>query len=126
MSFEAILEQIVAEGPGILGVALVGNDGLVVAQAKSPGSPAEADAGTWDIPTLGVEFGRIVGDLNQTSGDMGAGGLAELMIRLDRVTLIASRVDDDLLLILGLAPDGNIGKARYLMRRDGCSIREEI
>ncbi len=126
MSFEAILEQIVADGPGILGVALVGNDGLVVAQAESRPDPTAADSGSWDIPTLGVEFGRIVGDLNQTSGDMGAGGLAEVMIRLDRVTLLASRVEDDLLLILGLSPDGNIGKARYLMRRDGCSIREEI
>ena len=125
MSFAAILEQIVADGPGVLGVALVGDDGLVVAQAES-GSAREARGGNWDIATLGVEFGRIVEDLTQTASVMGVGGLAEIMVRLDRVTLIASRVDEDLLLILGLAPDGNIGKARYLMRRDGWAIRQEI
>ena len=125
MSFDAILEQIVAAGPGVLGVALVGNDGLVVAQAESS-SAQDGDGENWDISTLGVEFGRIIEDLNRASSDMGVGGIAEVMVRLDRVTLIASRVDEDLLLILGLAPDGNIGKARYLMRRDGWAIRQEI
>jgi len=125
VSFDAILEQIVAAGPGVLGVALVGNDGLVVAQAESS-SAQDGDGENWDISTLGVEFGRIIEDLNRASSDMGVGGIAEVMVRLDRVTLIASRVDEDLLLILGLAPDGNIGKARYLMRRDGWAIRQEI
>jgi len=35
-------------------------------------------------------------------------------------------VDDEVLLVLALAPDGNLGKARYLIRRHLNALREEF
>ena len=125
MSFESILKQIVADGPGILGAALVGSDGLIIGQAQGP-TASEEDRSEWDMAALGAELGRTFGDLAMTSDELGAGGAAELMVRLERLTLMGSRIDEEILLILGLTPDGNIGKARYLMRREGGAIRQEI
>jgi len=125
VSFETILEQIVADGSGVLGAALVGRDGLIIGQAKGQAMPEDSRS-EWDMATLGVELGRTFGGLATTSDELGAGAAAELMIRLERLTLMGSRIDEEILLILGLSPDGNIGKARYLMRREGWAIRQEI
>jgi hypothetical protein len=35
-------------------------------------------------------------------------------------------VDDDYFIVLALLPDGNLGKARYLIRRHLPAIREEF
>ena len=125
MSFEAILEQIVADGPGVLAAALVAQDGLIIGQAEASDRP-RASADEWDMATLGVEMGRFFEGLSSNSHEWGAGGPSELMIRLERLTVLGSRLDEEILLILGLAPDGNIGKARYLMRRERWAIAQEI
>jgi hypothetical protein len=35
-------------------------------------------------------------------------------------------VDDDLVVVLALHPDGNLGKARYLIRRSLVDLRAEL
>jgi hypothetical protein len=35
-------------------------------------------------------------------------------------------VDEDTVLVLALLPDGNVGKARYLMRRHVPALRQEL
>ena len=125
MSFETILEQIVADGPGVWAAALVADDGLVIGQAKGAEMPRDGDS-DWDMAAVGVEMGRVFDGLSTNTGEWGAGGPAELMIRLEGLTVLGSRVDEEVLLVLGLAPDGNIGKARYLMRRERWAIAQEI
>ena len=125
MSFETILEQIVADGPGILAAALIAPDGLIIGQAEGAHMPEESDA-EWDMAALGVEMGRVFEGLSTNSDEWGGGGPSELMVRLERLTVIGSRLDEEMLLVLGLAPDGNIGKARYLMRRERWAISQKI
>ena len=125
MSFEPILEQIVADGPGILAAALVAEDGLIIGQASASTRPQDGGA-PWDLTAWGVEMGRFFEGLSAHSHEWGAGGPSELMIRLEGLTVLGSRLDEEILLVLGVAPDGNIGKARYLMRRERWAISQEI
>ena len=121
MSFESILQEVVDECRGALAVALMGSDGIPIAEAQ--GVAVETTA---DIATAGVEFARILSEIDKAADALNAGGLNELLVGLDRFSLLFRRVDDDVMLVLALAPDGNIGKARYLMRRHLLAIKQEL
>ena len=56
-----------------------------------------------------------------------SGGLLnEVMISLSRFTLLFREVADDVVLVLAIGPESNIGKARFMMRRFEREIRDEL
>ena len=122
MSFENILRSILDGSPGAIGIALMGDDGVPVEQLQAgPASPMSVDIGT-----AGVEFGRILSEIRKASDALGGGAMSEIVVNLGRFSLIFRAVDEGLFLVLALAPDGNLGKARYLMRRQLLAIRQEL
>jgi predicted regulator of Ras-like GTPase activity (Roadblock/LC7/MglB family) len=130
MNFEAILRAIVEECGGGIGASLMGNDGIPIEEyTASPktGSPAAGDVGQpVEAGTAGVEFGRILMDIRRASDALGGGSLEETIIRVKGFMLIFQPVDDENFLVLALARDGNLGKARYLIRRHVHAIRQEF
>jgi predicted regulator of Ras-like GTPase activity (Roadblock/LC7/MglB family) len=124
MSFGSILQTIVDECGGGVGVALMGSDGIPVEQAMAASDGAsqlEEEFGA-----AGVEFGRILDEIRKVSDALNGGGLRETVVSLARFTLIFHTVDDEFFLVLALLPDGNLGKARYLIRRHMPAIRDEL
>jgi predicted regulator of Ras-like GTPase activity (Roadblock/LC7/MglB family) len=124
MSFAAMLHGIVEGCGGVIGAALMGNDGVpieeVIAEDAWEGGLGE------EIGNAGVEFGRILDEIRKASDAMSAGAVQETVIVLARFTLIFRSVDAETFLVVVLAPDGNLGKARYLMRRQLNAIRQEL
>jgi predicted regulator of Ras-like GTPase activity (Roadblock/LC7/MglB family) len=124
MSFASILRGIVEQCGGGLGAALMGSDGIPIEQVVAPraaGALAEDDVGT-----AGVEFGRILGEIRKASDALSGGAVAETVVVLARFTLLFRSLDEDTFLILVLAPDGNLGKARYLIRRQLGALLQEL
>ncbi len=130
MNFEAILRTIVEGGGGGIGAALMGNDGIPIEEftaGKSRGSSATGEfAQPVDVATAGVEFGRILMDIRRASDALGGGPLEETIIRVKGFMLVFQPVDDENFLVLALTRDGNLGKARYLIRRHVHAIRQEF
>lgn len=126
MSFRAILQSIVDECGGGLSAALMGLDGISIEQVRACGEIDRSDPLRGDVTHAGIEFGRIIGDMTKASDSLGTGGLEEAVVSLEHVRLIFRSVDDDLMLVLALRPDGNLGKARYLIRRSLIALREEL
>jgi len=124
MSFERILRTIVDECGGGLGAALMGNDGIPIAQVASSHPTPGFDAD--DMGAAGVEFGRILDEIRKASDAMSAGAMHETVIVLARFTLVFRSVDAETFLVVILSPDGNLGKARYLMRKQLHAIRQEL
>lgn len=122
MSFESVLGQVLNECPGALGVALMGSDGIPIAQvaASSP-----RDVGD-EVSLLGIEFGRLLDEARKAAGAAGAGGVQELAVQTDRFHVLLQALDRDTYLVLALASEGNVGKGRYLMRRSQLALREEL
>ncbi len=118
MSFAEILRTIVEQCGGGLGAALMGNDGIPIEEYTSKASV--------EVATAGVEFGRILMDIRKASDALAGGPLDETIVRVARFTLIFQPVDDENFLVLALAPDGNLGKARYLIRRHMLAVRQEF
>jgi len=126
MSFEEILQSIVDESGGGCGAALMGLDGVAIATVSPSTGIAGDDPLEGDVTNAGIEFGRILGEMTKASDSLGTGPLREAVVSLARVTLIFHSVDEELILALALRPDGNLGKARYLIRRNLPGIRAEL
>jgi predicted regulator of Ras-like GTPase activity (Roadblock/LC7/MglB family) len=128
MSFSAILRTIVEGCGGGIGAALMGNDGIpidqfTVATRPSGDGAAESD---FEIDTVGAEFGRILEDIRKTFDSLAGGVVEETIVRGARFSLVFRAVDDENFLIVAIEPDGNLGKARYLIRRHLLAIRSEL
>ncbi len=102
----------------------MGNDGIPIAQVtpSQPGQRFDAE----DMGAAGVEFGRILEEIRKVSDALGGGALGETVVSLARFTLVLRVVDEDTFLVLALGPDGNLGKARYLVRKQLLALREEM
>jgi predicted regulator of Ras-like GTPase activity (Roadblock/LC7/MglB family) len=124
MSFASILQEIVDECGGGLAAALMGADGLPIEQVEASGEVRESLENEVDV--LGVEFGRILDEVRKASDSVGGGGLEEVSVRLAKFWVLMRMVDEETYLVLAIEPEGNAGKARFLMRRQLMALREEL
>jgi len=124
MSFQPILRSIVDECGGGLGIALMGPDGIPIDQTLA--ATASARDFEDELGAAGVEFGRILEEMGKASDALGGGAVSEATVALARFTLILRVVDEESFVVLALRPDGNLGKARYLIRRHLPRLRAEL
>jgi predicted regulator of Ras-like GTPase activity (Roadblock/LC7/MglB family) len=124
MIFQPTLRAIVDGVTDAVGVALMGSDGIPIDQAM--GASEAGRVLHEEFSAAGVEFGRILDEIRKASDALGGGALRETVVSLARFTLVLHAVDDDTFLVLALLPDGNLGKARYLLRRHLPAIRAAL
>ena len=124
MNFEPILRKMVDGVSGAIGIALMGSDGIPIAELYAPGVDAAAAEG--EVTAAGVEFGRILDEVRKAADSIGAGRLEETVIGLARYWLLFRVVDEDLFLVVALEPRGNLGKARFLMRRFLLDLQQQL
>ncbi len=125
MSFESILQEIMDASTSTIGIALMGNDGIPIVHLEGENAEEDSPLGD-DLSAAGAEFGRILGDIHKASDQLGGGLINEVVISLTRFTILFREVADDVVLLLAITPDGNIGKSRYLLRRYERALREEL
>ena len=124
MSFRSILRSIVEECGGGLGAVLMGADGIPIEEYvtdRIPEGPLREDVGS-----AGVEFSRILDEIRKAADALGGGAVSETVVSLARMNLVFRPVDGETFLALVLATDGNLGKARYLIRRHLLAIKQEL
>jgi predicted regulator of Ras-like GTPase activity (Roadblock/LC7/MglB family) len=125
MSFDAILDEIVTGCGGGIAAALMGTDGIPIAEVVSR-RPESRGILVEEIGTAGAEFGRILAEIGKASDALGGGTVHETAVLLSRFTLVFRHVDDETFLVVAISPDGNLGKARYLIRRQLNALRQEL
>ena len=119
MNFESMLRAIVENCDGGIAAALMQSDGIPVAEVTiDPVSLTE------EVAAAGAECGRILDELRKASDAVGGGAVVETTVHLARMALVFRVVDEDLFLVVALAPDGNLGKARYLIRKQLLALRQ--
>ncbi len=124
MNFEETLQDMVRDCPGAIGIALMGSDGIPVAQLQV----ASDDAGELrdDVSAAGIEFGRILDAMRKAADGIGGGRLEESFVGLSNYWLLFRPVDDEFFLVAALTRSGNLGKARYLLRRHLETLRAQL
>jgi len=123
MAFAPLLRGIVDGCRGGLGAALLGYDGMPIEEVLSPSAPETLSE---ELSTAGVEFGRILADIRKASDALAGGALLDVTVRLSRMSFVFCGVDDDTFIAVAVAPDGNTGQARYLIRRQMPALRAEL
>ncbi len=69
-----------------------------------------------DIETVGMEFSVVLRDVRKAAELLETGIAEELTVRTEKLSTIIRVVNDEYFVALALSPDGNLGKARYLLR----------
>ena len=121
MSITERLAQVVNGAEGSLSCMLMGQDGLPVDSYNNPTPPF-----AFDSQTLGVEYTAVFIQLNQIHESTQVGAAHEMMVKLERVTVLFHLLSPEYFLLLTLSPEGNVGKGRYLLRVAASALREEL
>jgi predicted regulator of Ras-like GTPase activity (Roadblock/LC7/MglB family) len=110
VGFREDLEAICARVDGAFAASLMGFDGIAIetAQVKAP-------AGI-ELLNVIVEYSGILGQVRQTAESLQMGKASEVSIRTEKLVAVARPLTPDYFVLLALAPDGNVGRARYELR----------
>ncbi len=116
MDFLDILKDMVEGIPGGYAATMMGTDGIAVRNYVRSGLDC-------DIETIGVEYVRILGEIEKVSRTLELGDVEEVVIGLDGNTVLLRPVPPDYFLALVVDGDAILGKARYVLKmaaRDVC------
>lgn len=119
MSFKETLREIVGTVGGGLGAVIMGYDGIAIDEYLP-------DDGPIDIQLLAVEYATLLKEVRRTVELLKNGDLDEMVIATTTTRAIVRTITNDFFIILLMAPDGNFGKARFLLRRETPQMREAL
>jgi predicted regulator of Ras-like GTPase activity (Roadblock/LC7/MglB family) len=117
--FQENLRRLVAETEGGVAGLLMGFDGIAVDSYAAPASGI-------DITTVGMEFSFILTQVRKAAEILEVGGVQEISIRAEALTILIRVVSSEYFIALALRPEGNFGKGRYLLRVVAPKMQTEL
>lgn len=117
--FRESIQKVVEGSPGALAGVLMGFDGIAVDGFSRPG-------GTIDMGDVAMELSHVYKQIRSAAGQLEVGVLNEVTFAADNMTVVARLLNDEFFVAVALAPGGNTGKARYLLRIAAPAIRAEL
>ena len=118
--FKEALQTIVEKTDGSLGALIMGADGLSVEKYFNE----EGYAANLDVAA--AEFTSLVRSAARSGNDLALGDLRELMVALASVTFIIRLFNKDYFVVLAMKPEGNLGRARYELRKAELMLAHEF
>ena len=118
MTFRERLEGICSRVEGSLGAVIIAEDGIVVERHAADPS--------LDIELASVELAGAARDVRQATAAIGAGELEELIVTNAGRLAVLRLVGPGYYLLLHLAPDALVGRARYELRRAAHELAGEF
>jgi len=119
MSFREHLQQVVQNVDGAVACALMGVDGIEV-------DSHHLDLPGLDVRTLLVEYSSLFRAAHQAAAAQEAGAVTELSVQSERLLVVARLVSQEYFMVVALRPDGNFGKARFMMRVTAPKLLAEL
>ena len=118
--FKEILETIMERTEGGLGVLIMGTDGISVERLlREAGQEANLDIAA-------AEFTSLVKNAQKAGKDTGLGNLRELVVSLEGAVVLMRLLGRDYFVVLALTPDGNLGRARFELRKAELQLTKEF
>ena len=119
MSLRALLTSMLGQVEGAYAVMLMGYDCIAIDEVH------QGEAG-FDVQTMAVEYGTVIREIRRTIEVVGAGSMEELTITTTHSRMIIRVLNDEFFAAFVLAKDGNLGKARYLLRAKALQLMESV
>ena len=118
--FKEILETIIERTEGSLGALIMGVDGIAVERSlKQAGQEANLDVAA-------AEFTSLVRNAQRAGKDTGLGNLHELVVSLDDAVILMRLLGRDYFVVLAIQPEGNLGRARFELRKAELLMAKEF
>ncbi|HET9955328.1 MAG TPA: hypothetical protein VFQ61_12525 [Polyangiaceae bacterium] len=86
---------------------------------------ARQDSG-FDIESVGAEVSVVVKAIQRASEMLEAGPTREVAFKSDRLITLIRIINNSYFVAMALAPDGNLGKGRYLLRVLAPRLEQEL
>ncbi len=119
MGFREHLQDVCKRVEGAIACSLMGVDGIEV-------DTHVADGGGLDVKSLLVEYTSVLRSAREAAEAHAAGGLSEWTVTTDKLTTVARLVSPEYFMVVALKPEGNYGKARYLLRVTAPKVKSEL
>jgi predicted regulator of Ras-like GTPase activity (Roadblock/LC7/MglB family) len=118
--FRESLQKLVERVDGGVAGILMGFDGISVEAYTRP-----SEGGT-DIQTVGMELAHVIGQVRRAAELLEVGQLHEVTVRAENLVVVVRALTHEYFLAFALRPDGNFGKARYVLRVLAPRIQAEL
>lgn len=120
MSFSKTLQTIVNRVEGGAGAVILGIDGIVIERYVKD---MQSDL---DLELIATELSTLLIRSMHTASDTGLGDLREMMFATELMTFLLRPITAEYFLLFGLNPGGNIGRARFELRKAQLALETEF
>jgi predicted regulator of Ras-like GTPase activity (Roadblock/LC7/MglB family) len=118
--FQDLLKDVITRTDGALAGLVMGFDGISV-----DAYIAEGDAPV-EVENVGMEYSVILKEIKRAAELLDAGAAREVSIQAEKMTTVIRMINDDYFVAVALRPDGNYGKARFLLRTAAPKLASEL
>jgi predicted regulator of Ras-like GTPase activity (Roadblock/LC7/MglB family) len=119
MGFREHLQDVCNGVDGAVACSLMGVDGIEVDTHLAGGSDL-------DVKSLLVEYTGVLRSARDAAEAHQAGGVSEFSVSTDRLTAVARLISPEYFMVVALRPEGNAGKARFLLRLTAPKVVSEL
>jgi predicted regulator of Ras-like GTPase activity (Roadblock/LC7/MglB family) len=120
LSFSETLQRIVDCVEGGAGAVILGIDGITIERYTKT---TNADL---DLEIIATELSALLSRSMHTASDTGLGDLREMMFATDLMIFLLRPITAEYFLLFGLNPGGNIGRARFELRKAQLALEAEF
>ncbi|MEW6731994.1 MAG: roadblock/LC7 domain-containing protein [Acidobacteriota bacterium] len=121
MLFADLLKQIVTRVDGAIGALIMGLDGIAIEQQII--DPERYDS---RLSMIAAAYATLLRNSMRTSSDVGVGQLQEMSVVSGNMTLVIKLINPEYFLLIALGPNGNMGRARFELRKAQLLLEEEF
>ncbi len=82
--------------------------------------------GPFDMEVVGAEVSVVVKAIQRTTQMLEAGETKEVAFKSEKLTTLIRVINEGYFMAVTMTPDGNMGRARYLMRVCAPKLKKEL
>src|SRR5918912_3564987 len=120
MGFADTLNQITQRVEGCSAALILGIDGIAIERQVRSVDPR------LDIDLIATEFTTLVRRNMRTATDAEMGEMGEMVFSTELLTLVLRPITAEYFLMLALNPGGNVGRARFELRKAQLAMEAEF
>ena len=120
MTFIESLTEIVNRIEGCAGAVILGIDGIVIERFMPDLDP------DMDLDLVATELTTLLRRSMRVASDTELGAMREMMFNTDRQIFLLRPITPDYFLLLALNPGGNVGRARFELRKVQLALESEF
>lgn len=109
--FQDLLKDVVHRTEGALAGLIMGFDGIAVETYVR----GDTDV-PFEVENVGMEYSVILKEIAKAAELLDSGTAREISIQAEKFTTVIRLINDDYFVAVTIRPEGNYGKARFLLR----------